>query len=138
MLPSNITIGKQVLITRGLNYSGYYYWIAIGALFGFVALFNIGFTLSLTFKRRKFSSEKSIYHSDTNTQYGFPTRKFYVSALGASRAIISREKLSQLQGKDVGTKKHSTDNTTDLSATRSTEPKTTGQKILVLTPEFQK
>nr|CAD1816846.1 unnamed protein product [Ananas comosus var. bracteatus] len=106
LLPSNITIGKQVLITRGLNYSGYYYWIAIGALFGFVVLFNIGFTLSLTFKR----------------------------PLGASRAIISREKLSQLQGKDVGTKKHSTDNTTNLSTTRSTEPKTTGKMVLPFIP----
>ena len=39
---------------RGLNFSSYFYWISIGALIGFIFLFNIGFAIGLTVKRRKF------------------------------------------------------------------------------------
>jgi Plant PDR ABC transporter associated len=52
MQSSNETIGTRTLISRGLNYAGYYYWIGVGALIGFIILFNFGFTLCLTFKRR--------------------------------------------------------------------------------------
>lgn len=38
---------------RGLNFSRYFYWISIGALIGFVMLFNIGFAIGLTIKKRK-------------------------------------------------------------------------------------
>ncbi|KAG1326103.1 Pleiotropic drug resistance protein 3 [Cocos nucifera] len=64
------TMGHQVLTSRGLNYNGYLYWISAGALLGFILLFNTAFTLALTYRR----------------------------SIGASRAIISREKLSQIQG----------------------------------------
>ncbi|XP_050220402.1 pleiotropic drug resistance protein 3-like [Mercurialis annua] len=67
----NITIGQLTLETRGLNYDGYFYWISVGALTGFVVLFNTGFTLALTFLRPP----------------------------GRSRAIISYEKYNQLQEK---------------------------------------
>lgn len=45
------TIGKQVLFGRGLDYKSHFYWIALGGLFGFSLLFNIGFTLALTYVR---------------------------------------------------------------------------------------
>ncbi|KAL5700652.1 drug-responsive transcription factor pdr3 [Ranunculus cassubicifolius] len=70
MLSANTTIGEQTLETRGLNFGEYFYWISLAASFGFAILFNIGFTLALSFS----------------------------NAPGMSRAIISREKLSQLQG----------------------------------------
>ncbi|KAM1490305.1 pleiotropic drug resistance protein 3-like [Malus sylvestris] len=66
---STTTIGRQILDSRGLNFEGYCYWISLGALFGFTIVFNIGFTLSLSF----FKSP------------------------GTSRGIISHEKLSQIQ-----------------------------------------
>lgn len=53
-MSGNVTLGQQVLESRGLNYAGYFYWISVGALFGMTVLFNIGFILALTFLRRKF------------------------------------------------------------------------------------
>lgn len=50
---SNSTVGHQLLESRGLNYGDRFFWISIGALFGFVLVFNIGFTLALTFLKRK-------------------------------------------------------------------------------------
>ncbi|XP_072976814.1 pleiotropic drug resistance protein 3-like isoform X2 [Typha angustifolia] len=101
---SNTTIGIEVLTSRGLNYAGYFYWIAIGALFGFIILFNTGFTLALTFKR----------------------------PLGVSRAIISRAKLSQLQGKDLDT--DSMNKITTESEISAAEPKRTGKMVLPFVP----
>lgn len=48
-LSTNTTLGNEVLDSRGLNFDGYLYWISVCALFGFTILFNIGFTLALTF-----------------------------------------------------------------------------------------
>ncbi|KAG2325051.1 hypothetical protein Bca52824_007779 [Brassica carinata] len=56
--------------SRGLNYDGYMYWVSLCALVGFTVLFNTIFTLALTFLKS-------------------PT---------SSRAMISQEKLSELQG----------------------------------------
>ncbi|XP_043701566.1 pleiotropic drug resistance protein 3-like isoform X1 [Telopea speciosissima] len=71
-MSTNSTLSQQILESRGLNFESYFYWISFGVLFGFAILFNIGFTLTLTFSK--------------------PPEK--------SRAIISYEKLSQIQGKD--------------------------------------
>ncbi|XP_058191678.1 pleiotropic drug resistance protein 3-like isoform X2 [Rhododendron vialii] len=68
-LAGNTTIGNETLETRGLYFSEHFFWISVGALIGFAVLFNIGFILALTFLN--------------------PPR---------SRAIISNEKLSQIQG----------------------------------------
>ncbi|KAG0466701.1 hypothetical protein HPP92_018281 [Vanilla planifolia] len=66
---TNRTIGELVLTSRGLNYEDYFYWISVGALIGFIVLFNAAVSLSLTFRR----------------------------SLQESRVIISREKLHKLQ-----------------------------------------
>ncbi|KAH7834726.1 hypothetical protein Vadar_019026 [Vaccinium darrowii] len=70
-LPGNTTIGNETLENRGLHFSGYFFWISLGALLGFAVLFNIGFALALTFLN--------------------PPR---------SHAIISNEKLTQIQGRE--------------------------------------
>lgn len=54
IVSGNTTIGQQTLESRGLNFHGYFYWISVGALMGLALLFNIGFTLALTFLKRKF------------------------------------------------------------------------------------
>ncbi|XP_030457252.1 pleiotropic drug resistance protein 3-like isoform X2 [Syzygium oleosum] len=64
ILSSDTTVGSATLESRGLNFDGYFFWVSIGALLGFTLLFNIGFTLALTFLKPP----------------------------GSSRAIISREK----------------------------------------------
>ncbi|XP_038702837.1 pleiotropic drug resistance protein 3-like isoform X2 [Tripterygium wilfordii] len=72
LLSANTTIGRQTLESRGLNFDGYMYWISLGALFGFALLFNVGYTLALSF----------------------------LKSPGFSRAIISYEKLSQMRGSE--------------------------------------
>ncbi|KAJ4721744.1 Pleiotropic drug resistance ABC transporter [Melia azedarach] len=51
MLPTNTTIGQEILESRRINFDGYLYWISLGALFGFALLFNIGFVLALSFMK---------------------------------------------------------------------------------------
>lgn len=54
MLPTNTTIGEQTLVSRGLDFNENSFWISLGALFGFTLFFNVGFTLALTYLKRKF------------------------------------------------------------------------------------
>ncbi|KAK9685002.1 hypothetical protein RND81_10G248800 [Saponaria officinalis] len=46
---SNETIGVQLMKQRSFFPHSYWYWIGVGALLGFVLLFNILYTLALTF-----------------------------------------------------------------------------------------
>ncbi|KAJ4714209.1 Pleiotropic drug resistance ABC transporter [Melia azedarach] len=46
---STKTLGLEVLKSRGFFPDAYWYWIGVGALVGFGALFNFGFTMALTF-----------------------------------------------------------------------------------------
>ncbi|KAL0412870.1 UNVERIFIED_CONTAM: Pleiotropic drug resistance protein 3 [Sesamum radiatum] len=79
-MSGNTTVGHRTLESRGLSFDGHFFWISLAALFGFAVLFNIAFTLALSFVKAS-----------------------------SSRAIISMEKLSELQGKELvdkaGTKK---------------------------------
>ncbi|KAM4118795.1 hypothetical protein ACJW30_03G009000 [Castanea mollissima] len=72
MLSTNTTIGQEILESHGLNFDGYLYWVSLGALFGFIIVFNIGYVLALTF----------------------------LKSPGSSRAVIAHEKLSQIQGSE--------------------------------------
>ncbi|XP_028104411.1 pleiotropic drug resistance protein 3-like isoform X2 [Camellia sinensis] len=83
-LTANTTIGQETLESHGLHFHGYLFWISFGALLGFIIIFNIGFTLALTFLNPP-----------------------------GSRAIISNEKLSQIQGSE------------DFSSAANAEAKTT-------------
>ncbi|KAH9666422.1 ABC transporter G family member 40 [Citrus sinensis] len=42
-------LGVQVLKSRGFFTDAYWYWLGLGALAGFILLFNFGFTLALSF-----------------------------------------------------------------------------------------
>ncbi|KAF8009149.1 hypothetical protein BT93_J0209 [Corymbia citriodora subsp. variegata] len=44
---TNEPLGIQVLKSRGFFTEAYWYWIGVGALFGFVILFNFGFSMAL-------------------------------------------------------------------------------------------
>ncbi|XP_038680622.1 pleiotropic drug resistance protein 1-like [Tripterygium wilfordii] len=46
---SSQPLGVMVLSSRGFFTHAYWYWIGLGALFGYFLLFNISFTLALTF-----------------------------------------------------------------------------------------
>jgi hypothetical protein len=51
---SNETLGVQALRSRGVFPEAKWYWIGLGALLGFIMLFNILFTLALTYLKREF------------------------------------------------------------------------------------
>ncbi|KAF9674339.1 hypothetical protein SADUNF_Sadunf10G0117000 [Salix dunnii] len=72
MLNGNTTMGDAVLINHGLNFKGYFYWISLGTLFGFTILFDLGFILAL----------------------------IYLKSPKMSKAIISKKRFSQLQGRE--------------------------------------
>ncbi|KAK9025002.1 hypothetical protein V6N11_064903 [Hibiscus sabdariffa] len=72
VMSGNTSIGQQTLESRGLNFDGYFYWISIAALFGFILLFNAVFTFALTF----------------------------LNPPGKSRTMISFERYAQLQRED--------------------------------------
>ncbi|WRX10696.1 ABC transporter-like [Theobroma cacao] len=57
---SNETLGHQVLRSRGLNFGEYFYWISVGALIGMWILINVGFTLALSYLKRKFYSTPGV------------------------------------------------------------------------------
>ncbi|KAJ0035990.1 hypothetical protein Pint_24202 [Pistacia integerrima] len=69
VMSGNTTLGQQTLESRGLNINSFFYWISVGALIGFTVLFNLVFTLALTFLKPP----------------------------GKSRGIISNEKYSELK-----------------------------------------
>ncbi|KAF8093762.1 hypothetical protein N665_0379s0046 [Sinapis alba] len=101
---TNLTLGRTILESRGLNYDGYMYWVSLCALVGFTVLFNTIFTLALTFLKS-------------------PT---------SSRAMISREKLSELQG---------TEDTADYSSIKKKNTEEDAGKMVLpfkpLTVTFQ-
>ncbi|KAL4369487.1 hypothetical protein GQ457_05G024330 [Hibiscus cannabinus] len=72
VMSGNTSVGQQTLKSRGLNFDGYFYWISIAALFGFILLFNAIFTFALTF----------------------------LNPPGKSRTMISFERYAQLQRED--------------------------------------
>ncbi|KAK8366846.1 hypothetical protein V6Z11_A02G144100 [Gossypium hirsutum] len=72
VMSGNTSIGQQTLESRGLSFDGYFYWISVAALVGFILLFNAVFTFALTF----------------------------LNPPGKSRTMISFERCSQLQRKD--------------------------------------
>nr|TKW03626.1 hypothetical protein SEVIR_7G053300v2 [Setaria viridis] len=70
IMVSGVTLGRSILMDRGLDFSSIFYWISIGALIVFILLLNIGFAIGLTTVRR------------------------------TSQALVSRDKLTILQGKE--------------------------------------
>ncbi|KAK3416807.1 hypothetical protein EUGRSUZ_H02568 [Eucalyptus grandis] len=52
---TNEPLGIQVLKSRGFFTEAYWYWIGLGALFGFIILFNFGFSVALALLNRRSS-----------------------------------------------------------------------------------
>lgn len=49
----NVTEGREVLRSHGLDFDSHFYWISVGALLGFTILFDFGFVLALSYIKRK-------------------------------------------------------------------------------------
>ncbi|XP_004508092.1 pleiotropic drug resistance protein 3-like isoform X2 [Cicer arietinum] len=103
----NITIGREVLKSHGLDFDSNFYWISIGALLGFAVVFDILFILALT----------------------------YLKEPKQSRALVSKKRLPQLKGgersNEVELKNKSV--AVDISHT-SKETQSTGKMVLPFEP----
>ncbi|XP_066355710.1 ABC transporter G family member 41-like [Miscanthus floridulus] len=102
---SGVTLGRRILTDRGLNFSSYFYWISIGALIGFILLFNIGFAVGLTIKKPP----------------------------GTSRAIISGDKITKFNRRDQRTCMDTKDGI-DKPQENSSTPSRTGRVVLPFVP----
>ncbi|KAJ1267717.1 hypothetical protein BS78_07G078800 [Paspalum vaginatum] len=102
---SGVTIGKKALMDRGLDFSNYFSWLSIGALIGFVLLFNIGFAIGLTIKK----------------------------APGAYQAIIPHDKLTMPNRRDQDMSKDRK-NWIHKSTKASVATNSTGTMVLPFTP----
>ncbi|XP_042473406.1 pleiotropic drug resistance protein 2-like isoform X1 [Zingiber officinale] len=60
------TVGTAFLKSRGMFTSGYWYWLAIGALIGFIILFNILFVLSITYLNPFASAQNAIVDEESS------------------------------------------------------------------------
>ncbi|KAH0469807.1 hypothetical protein IEQ34_001365 [Dendrobium chrysotoxum] len=56
----NMTLGQHILKSQGLDFKNYFYWVSIGALFGFTLLLNIGIALALTYSNNPRNSKVTI------------------------------------------------------------------------------
>ncbi|CAH2064224.1 unnamed protein product [Thlaspi arvense] len=106
MQPNNLTLGRTILESRGLNYGAHMYWVSLCALVGFIVLFNTIFTLALTFLKS-------------------PT---------SSRAMISQEKLSELQGTEDTTDDSSIKKKTTDSPVKTEQDDHSGKMVLPFKP----
>ncbi|PNY08471.1 pleiotropic drug resistance protein 3-like, partial [Trifolium pratense] len=103
----NITVGREILKSRGLDFDSNFFWISIGALLGFTVVFDILFVVALT----------------------------YLKEPKQSRALVSKKRLPQLKAgeknNEVELKNKSV--AVDISHT-SKETQNTGKMVLPFLP----
>ncbi|KAG6487497.1 pleiotropic drug resistance protein 2-like [Zingiber officinale] len=61
-----LTVGTAILKSRGMFSRGYWYWLAIGALIGFIILFNVLFVLALTYLNPLASAQNAIVDEESS------------------------------------------------------------------------
>eukprot|EP00250_Pteridium_aquilinum_P022353 c25359_g2_i2 orf=102-4673(+) len=96
------TLGKAILVSRGLFDTSNWYWIGVGALCGYIILFNILYILALTYlnplgKPQANISQESLEEKHAN-QTGDSKRLSYVTVSNGSR------KMSNTEGMDLQVK----------------------------------
>ncbi|KAL0927349.1 hypothetical protein M5K25_001513 [Dendrobium thyrsiflorum] len=64
----NMTLGHQILKSQGLDFKKNFYWLSIGALFGFTLLLNIGIALALTYSNNPRNSKATISKQQPSVQ----------------------------------------------------------------------
>lgn len=84
------TVGRVLLASRGFFTQEYWFWICIGALFGFSLLFNVLFIAALTWLNRKSLGLYLNNLSIVRTHSLKPCTEMF-SAFGDSKAIVIDE-----------------------------------------------
>uniref|UniRef100_A0ACD5Y0G5 Uncharacterized protein n=1 Tax=Avena sativa TaxID=4498 RepID=A0ACD5Y0G5_AVESA len=104
---SGVTLGRRILMDQGLDFNSYFYWISLGALIGFILLFNVGFAIGLTIK----------------------------NPLGTTQAIVSRNSPNSSDGRDPHMSKVTENGAPELLQEETASiPYRTGRMVLPFTP----
>nr|XP_051186275.1 ABC transporter G family member 41-like isoform X1 [Lolium perenne] len=103
---SGAKLGRIILMDKGLDFSSYFYWISVGALIGFILLFNVGYATGLTIKNLP----------------------------GTSQAIISRNKPTTFEEKDQDMFMDTKNGMPKLQAETALTANRTGRMALPFTP----
>lgn len=93
----NVSLGVEVLTSRGVFPEAKWYWIGFGALIGYLFLFNILFTLAITYLNREYTSTINCPLKVKNlvwisyVEYDV----FIFAAFGKGQQVISEETLNE-------------------------------------------
>ncbi|KAK7349157.1 hypothetical protein VNO77_06301 [Canavalia gladiata] len=85
---SNKTLGIQILESRGFFTDAYWYWIGIGALIGFIFLFNIIYTLALTCLNTFEKPQSTVTEQSQGTMLSNRTREDELTPLEIYAKVI--------------------------------------------------
>ncbi|CAI8614747.1 unnamed protein product [Vicia faba] len=103
----NITVGREVLKSRGLDFDSNFFWISIAALLGFAVVFDILFVVALT----------------------------YLKEPKQSRALVSKKRLPQLKGGERSNEVELKNKSVAVDITHtSKEAQSTGKMVLPFLP----
>ncbi|CAN6456247.1 unnamed protein product [Victoria cruziana] len=92
VLPNSTTsLGEAILKSRGMFTEGYWYWIGVGALFGYTLLFNGIFTAALTYLQPFGKSQGVISEAALNEKQANVTGENVESKLSSKGRMISEE-----------------------------------------------
>ncbi|KAH9714763.1 ABC transporter G family member 40 [Citrus sinensis] len=119
--PNSIeSLGVQVLKSRGFFAHAYWFWLGLGALFGFVLLFNLGFTLALTFLNR-LEKPRAILteESESNEQD---------STIGGTVQLSTHGGSSRQSGNDIR-ERNSSSHSLTLTEAEGSHPKKRGMVL---------
>lgn len=98
-IPNGTTepLGIQVLKSRGFFPHEYWYWIGLGAMFGFIILFNFGFSVALAYLNRECFVSVNLLNYTTKERFFYEKMTIYKHysllfvAFGTSRSVKSED-----------------------------------------------
>ena len=97
------TVGEVLLKSRGFFTEPYWFWICIGALLGFTVLFNFCYIIALMYLNRKCSHFELSDYSEQESFLVDKILKFFLVALGNSKATVVEEGKDKQKGENRGT-----------------------------------
>lgn len=104
-------LGDAVLKSRNLFTENYWYWIGVGAMVGYIVLFNLMFTFFISYLRRKLLIWEYSLVQHCKLQYFLIYLSSYadhimllfnLSALGRRQAVISNTEFLEMERKRKG------------------------------------
>lgn len=99
------TLGERFLRSRGIFVDKNWYWIGVGALIGYMVLFNFLFILFLEWLDREFSGQRNLSQNVDFSLFEAMSLKRLLaanSALGKGQTTVSEEALQEKEANRTG------------------------------------